>query len=53
MVYKGYKDLKSYIQTRLLRIFISDLAKKFPPHEKYIQKKNCYWVRENANSYLN
>ena len=36
MVYKGYKDLKSYIQGRLLRIFISDLAKKFPPHEKYL-----------------
>lgn len=36
MIYKGYKDLKCYIQGRLLRIFISELAKKFPSHEKYL-----------------
>jgi len=36
MIYKGYKDLKYYIQGKLPRIFISDLAKKFPPHEKYL-----------------
>ena len=33
--YKGYKELECYKQARLLRIFISELAKKFPVHEKY------------------
>ena len=34
--YKGYKDLECYIQARLLRIFISQLVKKFPSHEKFL-----------------
>ena len=34
--HKGYKDLECYIQARLLRIFISDLVKKFPSHEKFL-----------------
>jgi len=36
MNYKGYKDLECYIKARELRIFISDLAKKFPSHEKFL-----------------
>jgi four helix bundle protein len=35
MNYKGYKDLECYIQSRLLRIFVSDLIKKFPAYEKF------------------
>ena len=36
MVYKGYKDLECYIQARLLRIYISNLTKNFPAHEKFL-----------------
>jgi len=36
MNYKGYKDLDCYIKARELRIFISELVKKFPPHEKFL-----------------
>ena len=36
MNYKGYKDLECYIKARELRIFISDLVKKFPSHEKFL-----------------
>jgi four helix bundle protein len=36
MDYKGYKELKCYIEARLLRKFISILVKKFPSHEKFL-----------------
>jgi len=36
MNYKGYKDLECYVQARLLRIFIAELTKKFPSHEKFL-----------------
>jgi len=36
MNYKGYKDLECYKEARSLRIFISDLVKKFPSHEKFL-----------------
>ena len=36
MNYKGYKELECYIQARLLRIFVSELVKKFPGHEKFL-----------------
>ena len=36
MHYRGYKDLECYIQARLLRIFISELVRKFPPNEKFL-----------------
>jgi len=36
MNYKGYKDLECYIQARLLRIYVSNLTKKFPAHEKFL-----------------
>lgn len=36
MNYKGYKELECYIQARLLRIFISELVKEFPSHEKFL-----------------
>ncbi len=36
MNYRGYKDLECYKQGRELRILISSLAKKFPPHEKFL-----------------
>ena len=36
MNYKGYKELECYIQAKLLRIFISELSKKFPAHEKFL-----------------
>jgi four helix bundle protein len=36
MNYKGYKDLECYKEARLLRIYISELAKKFPSHEKFL-----------------
>lgn len=36
MNYKGYKELECYIQARLLRKFISELAKKFPSNEKFL-----------------
>lgn len=36
MNYKGYKDLECYIQARLLRIYISELVKKLPAHEKFL-----------------
>jgi four helix bundle protein len=36
MHYKGYKELECYIQARLLRIFVSQLVKKFPSNEKFL-----------------
>ena len=36
MQYKGYKELECYIQGRLLRIFVSELVKKFPDAEKFL-----------------
>ena len=36
MNYKGYKDLDCYIKARELRIFIAELAKKIPAHEKFL-----------------
>ena len=36
MNYKGYKELECYIQARLLRMYISELAKKFPQYEKFL-----------------
>ncbi len=36
MHYKGYKELECYVQARLLRIFVSELVKKFPAHEKFL-----------------
>ncbi|MGZ8557041.1 MAG: four helix bundle protein [Chitinophagaceae bacterium] len=36
MVYKGYKELECYIQARLLRMYVSNLNKKFPAHEKFL-----------------
>jgi len=36
MNYKGYKELECYIQARLLRVYVSELAKKFPQHEKFL-----------------
>ncbi len=36
MNYKGYRDLECYIKARELRIFISELVKKFPAHEKFL-----------------
>ena len=34
--YKGYKDLECYKEARSLRIYISDLVKKFPATEKFL-----------------
>ena len=36
MVYKGYKELECYIQARLLRMYVSNLTKKIPAHEKFL-----------------
>jgi hypothetical protein len=36
MNYRGYKDLECYKEARLLRIFITELVKKFPAHEKFL-----------------
>ncbi|MBM3439873.1 MAG: four helix bundle protein [Bacteroidetes bacterium] len=36
MNYKGYKDLECYKEARQLRIFISELVKKFPKDEKFL-----------------
>ena len=36
MNYRGYIDLECYKQGRELRIFVSTLVKKFPPHEKFL-----------------
>jgi four helix bundle protein len=36
MQYRGYKDLECYVQARLLRIFVSELIKRFPGHEKFL-----------------
>ena len=36
MHYKGYKELECYIKAKELRIFIAVLAKKIPPHEKFL-----------------
>jgi four helix bundle protein len=36
MQYRGYRDLECYIQARQLRIFVSELVKKFPQHEKFL-----------------
>ncbi len=35
MNYKGYKDLECYKKARELRIYVSELTKKFPAHEKF------------------
>jgi len=34
--YKGYKDLDCYKKSRELRIFMSELVKKYPAEEKYM-----------------
>ena len=34
--YKGYKELDCYQKARELRMFISELAKKFPSEEKFL-----------------
>lgn len=34
--YKGYKELDCYQKARELRMFISELAKKFPLEEKFL-----------------
>ena len=34
--YKGFKDLNCYKQARELRIYISDMAKRFPSNEKFL-----------------
>ena len=36
MNYKGYKELECYKEARLLRIFVSQLSKKFPEAEKFM-----------------
>ena len=36
MNYKGYKDLECYKKAREMRIYVSDLAKKFPGYEKFL-----------------
>jgi four helix bundle protein len=36
MQYKGFKELNSYKQARELRMYISDLVKRFPSHEKFL-----------------
>ncbi len=36
MNYKGFKELECNIQAKLLRAFISEPAKKFPPLERYL-----------------
>ncbi|NOT49986.1 MAG: four helix bundle protein [Chitinophagaceae bacterium] len=36
MNYKGYKELECYRQARLLRKYVSGLAKKFPVQEKFL-----------------
>jgi four helix bundle protein len=35
MGYGGYRDLMCYQEARLLRIFISEMVKKLPSHEKF------------------
>ena len=35
MNYRGYKDLECYKQGKELRIFVANLEKKFPTHEKF------------------
>jgi four helix bundle protein len=34
--YKGYKELDCYKKSRELRVYISELVKKFPTEEKYL-----------------
>ena len=36
MEFKGYKDLECYKKARELRIYVSVMIKKFPPHEKFL-----------------
>src|SRR5687768_16564546 len=36
MNYKGDKELECYKQARLLRVYVSGLAKKFPAHERFL-----------------
>lgn len=36
MNYKGYKELECYKEGRRLRIYISELVKNFPKHEKFL-----------------
>jgi len=36
MNYKGYKELECYIQARQLRVYVSELVKRFPSHEKFL-----------------
>ena len=36
MNYRGYKDLECYKQGKELRIFVANLEKKFPTHEKFL-----------------
>ena len=39
MKYIGFKDLECYKEARMLRIYISQLATKFPEIEKYLLTK--------------
>jgi four helix bundle protein len=36
MNYKGYKDLECYKEARKLRMYTSDLVKRFPKDEKFL-----------------
>jgi len=36
MNYRGNKDFECYIQAKYLRMYISDLVKNFPSHEKFL-----------------
>jgi four helix bundle protein len=36
MSYRGYKELECYKKARELRVYISEVAKKFPSHEKFL-----------------
>ena len=36
MIYKGFKDLECYKKARELRMFVSDLTKKFPGSERFL-----------------
>ena len=36
MNYKGYKELECYIQARQLRVYISELVKRFTSYEKFL-----------------
>jgi len=51
MNYRGYKELKCYIEALLLRVYISSLSQKFPATEKFAYWTDNRFIKINHTQY--